>query len=71
VVATMAEGNLPQQECHPVTSAIEKDDLVIPVSRRLPGALWECSMGAIFVKQCLLTPTDHRLRPLSEWHPRG
>ncbi|GES59789.1 oxidoreductase [Aspergillus terreus] len=27
----MAEGNLPQQECHPVTSAIEKDDLVIPI----------------------------------------
>ncbi|PYH82616.1 oxidoreductase [Aspergillus uvarum CBS 121591] len=26
------EGNLPQQQCHPVTTAIEKDDLVIPVS---------------------------------------
>ncbi|PYI28415.1 oxidoreductase [Aspergillus indologenus CBS 114.80] len=25
------EGNLPQQQCHPVTTAIEKDDLVIPI----------------------------------------
>lgn len=29
------EGNLPQQQCHPVTTAIEKDDLVIPVSSHL------------------------------------
>lgn len=25
------EGNLPQQECRPTVTAVEKDDLVIPV----------------------------------------
>lgn len=27
------EGNMPQQQCHPASTAVEKDGLVIPVSR--------------------------------------
>lgn len=74
------EGNLPQQQCHPASTAVEKDDLVIPVSISVNG-LSPCfslhvlacvlcleSFGLVWSGLVFVSPgvtVDHRLRAFS------
>lgn len=63
------EGNLPQQQCHPASTAVEKDDLIIPVSISVDSLSTGLSTprACVFLP-CLVSPgfsVDHRLRALS------